>query len=117
MVSCAELTFVRNRVGCVTPRSCASEKTEAIHGSRKGRLHTRNIPIFQGSCTPQPQGVDGRTPRPLSGCPRSAIPAVAGRTCAHGARTRFSLRYFRPHWCEFFADQPGYPFCEGQDAL
>src|SRR6266851_9282527 len=61
--------------------------------------------------------MDGREPRALSGCYRSALPALAGGTLARGARTRFALRHLRTYGRECFADQSRYPFREGQDAL
>src|SRR5256885_7828152 len=90
--------------------------TEA-YGNEEPCVHPRNVPVFQGPGPPQSQGVDGSEPRPLSGRHRSALPAVAGGTGAHGAGTRFSFRYLQPNRREFFADQPGHSFCEGQDAL
>src|SRR5258708_6691786 len=61
--------------------------------------------------------MDGREPRALSGCYRSALPVVGGGTFARGARTRFALRHLRTYGRECFADQSRYPFREGQDAL
>src|SRR5207302_733612 len=87
------------------------------HGNEEARLYSRNFSVFQRSWPPQSQGVDGREAQPLPGCHRSAFPALAGGTCAHSAGARFWFRYFWPYGHEFFKDQPGYSFREGQDAL
>src|SRR2546425_10975715 len=86
-----ELTFIGNRIGCGTLRGDSSEPIEAFHGSGKTDYYPGNISIFQGSGSPQPQRMDGREPRALSGRRGTALPPFAGRNDAHSAGTGFTL--------------------------
>src|SRR6266852_1184873 len=103
-----ELTFNGNRVGCGTLRGDSREQIEAFHGSGKAYYYPRNISIFQGSGPPQPQRVDGREPRALSGRRGTTLPPFAGRNVAHGVGTGFTLCHVRAHRAELFATHPRY---------